>query len=127
MNLQRFLDKPDLWWLNGMGNHVAVDVRGYGECDAWSHLFGFQIIESRIDGATDGLLCLSKECYKTDIKFHANMNLIMIRCWGGGLAERPKFYRCCDIYGLLPVRIIDPHLVSSIFYDYKRVYMHATT
>ena len=25
-----------------------------------------------------------------------------------------------------PVRIIDPHIVSSIFYDYNRVYMHAT-
>ena len=36
---------------------------------------------------SDGLLCLSKERYKTDIKFHAYMNLNMIRCWGGGLAE----------------------------------------
>ena len=125
--------------------HIAVDVRGYGECDAWSHLFGFQKIESRVDGATgrkycficllelilwyvvynfllyslfkiniqpificggkwilsDGLLCLSKERYKTDIKFHADMNLNMICRWGGGLAERPKFYHCCDIYGLL--------------------------
>ncbi|KAF3952931.1 hypothetical protein CMV_021574 [Castanea mollissima] len=55
----------------------------------------------RVDGATDGLLCLSKERYKTGIKFHADMNLNMIRRWGGGLAERPKFYHCCDIYGLL--------------------------
>ncbi|KAK7836705.1 mannosylglycoprotein endo-beta-mannosidase [Quercus suber] len=27
----------------------------------------------------------------------------------------------------LPVKIIDPHLVSSFFDDYKRVYLHATT
>ena len=53
----------------------------------------------------DGLLCLSKEYYKTDIKFHADMNLNMIRHWGGGLAERPKFYHCCDIYGLLVISL----------------------
>lgn len=50
---------------------------------------------------SDGLLRLSKKRYKTDIKFHADMNLNMIRCWGGGLAERPEFYHYCDVYGLL--------------------------
>ena len=50
---------------------------------------------------SDGLLRLSDERYKTDIKFHADMNFNMIRCWGGGLAERPEFYHYCDIYGLL--------------------------
>ena len=50
---------------------------------------------------SDCLLRLSKERYKTDIKFHADMNLNMIRCWGGGLAERPEFYHYCDVYGLL--------------------------
>ena len=57
---------------------------------------------------SDGLLCLSKERYKTDIKFHADMNLNMIRHWGGGLAERPKFYHCCDIYGLLVISLSLP-------------------
>lgn len=50
---------------------------------------------------SDGLLRLSKKRYQTDIKFHADMNMNMIRCWGGGLAERPEFYHYCDIYGLL--------------------------
>lgn len=50
---------------------------------------------------SDGLLRLSEKRYKTDIKFHADMNFNMIRCWGGGLAERPEFYHYCDIYGLL--------------------------
>lgn len=50
---------------------------------------------------SDGLLRLSKKRYSTDIKFHADMNFNMIRCWGGGLAERPEFYHYCDIYGLL--------------------------
>ncbi|XP_052734776.1 mannosylglycoprotein endo-beta-mannosidase isoform X2 [Vigna angularis] len=30
-----------------------------------------------------------------------DMNFNMIRCWGGGLAERPEFYYYCDYYGLL--------------------------
>lgn len=50
---------------------------------------------------SDGLLRLSRKRYKTDIKFHADMNFNMIRCWGGGLAERPEFYHYCDIFGLL--------------------------
>ncbi|KAG4122583.1 hypothetical protein ERO13_D11G275400v2 [Gossypium hirsutum] len=121
--------KPNLWWPNGLGKQslykvsITVDVKGYGESDTWGHLFGFRKIESHIDSATGGrlfkvngqpifirggnwilsdcLLRLSKERYKTDIKFHADMNLNMIRCWGGGLAERPEFYHYCDVYGLL--------------------------
>ena len=54
---------------------------------------------------SDGLLRLSKERYETDIKFHADMNFNMIRCWGGGLAERPEFYHYCDIYGLLVISL----------------------
>lgn len=124
-----FFYKPNLWWPNGMGKqslyHVAisVEVKGFGESDSWRHLFGFRKIESHIDSATggrlfkvngqpifirggnwilsDGLLRLSEKRYETDIKFHADMNFNMIRCWGGGLAERPEFYRYCDMYGLL--------------------------
>lgn len=124
-----FFYKPNLWWPNGMGKQylynveITVDVDGYGESDAWNHHFGFRKIQSEIDSATggrlfkvngepifirggnwilsDGLLRLSKNRYKTDIKFHADMNFNMIRCWGGGLAERPDFYHYCDIYGLL--------------------------
>ncbi|XP_048424387.1 mannosylglycoprotein endo-beta-mannosidase [Pyrus x bretschneideri] len=124
-----FFYKPNLWWPNGMGRQslykvsITVDVKGYGESDLWGQLFGFRKIQSHIDTVTggrlfkvngqpifirggnwilsDGLLRLSKKRYKTDIKFHADMNFNMIRCWGGGLAERPDFYHYCDIYGLL--------------------------
>nr|XP_043619072.1 mannosylglycoprotein endo-beta-mannosidase [Erigeron canadensis] len=124
-----FFYKPSLWWPNGMGKQslynvqITVDVDGYGESDTWINHFGFRKIHSEIDSATggrlfkvngepvfirggnwilsDGLLRLSKKRYQTDIKFHADMNFNMIRCWGGGLAERPDFYHYCDIYGLL--------------------------
>ncbi|KAK6139448.1 hypothetical protein DH2020_026802 [Rehmannia glutinosa] len=124
-----FFYKPSLWWPNGMGNQslynveITVDVKGHGESDSWRQHFGFRKIESHIDGKTggrifkvngqpifirggnwissDGLLRLSKKRYETAIKFHADMNFNMIRCWGGGLAERPEFYHYCDIYGLL--------------------------
>ncbi|XP_057515834.1 mannosylglycoprotein endo-beta-mannosidase isoform X1 [Amaranthus tricolor] len=124
-----FFYKPNLWWPNGMGKQslyniiISVDVKGFGESDMWNHLFGFRKIESYIDNVTggrlfkvngqpvfirggnwilsDGLLRLSKKRYQTDIKFHADMNFNMIRCWGGGLAERPEFYHYCDVYGLL--------------------------
>ncbi|XP_038988760.1 mannosylglycoprotein endo-beta-mannosidase isoform X2 [Phoenix dactylifera] len=124
-----FFYKPNLWWPNGMGKQslynvgITVDVKGFGESDSWSHQFGFRKIESIIDSVTggrlfkvngqcvfirggnwilsDGLLRLSKKRYMADIKFHADMNFNMLRCWGGGLAERPDFYHYCDIYGLL--------------------------
>ncbi|KAK4282804.1 hypothetical protein QN277_014135 [Acacia crassicarpa] len=126
---QLFFYKPNLWWPNGMGKQslymvsIDVDVKGHGESDSWKHHFGFRKIESYIDAATggrlfkvngepifirggnwilsDGLLRLSKKRYHTDIKFHADMNFNMIRCWGGGLAERPEFYYYCDYYGIL--------------------------
>ena len=54
---------------------------------------------------SDGLLRLSKECYKTDIKFHADMHFNMIHCCDGGLAKRIEFYHYCDIYGLLVISL----------------------
>ncbi|KAJ3676287.1 hypothetical protein LUZ60_003699 [Juncus effusus] len=124
-----FFYKPNLWWPNGMGKQnlynveISVSVKGFGESDSWNHYFGFRKIESTIDSKTggrlfkvngepifirggnwilsDGLLRLTKKRYMTDIKFHADMNFNMLRCWGGGLAERPDFYHYCDIYGLL--------------------------
>lgn len=37
------------------------------------------------------------------------------------------FYQLTHNHILQPVKIIDPHLVSSFFDNYKRVYLHATT
>ncbi|KAG6541986.1 hypothetical protein Mapa_016623 [Marchantia paleacea] len=126
---QLFFNKPELWWPNGMGKQplykveITVSVDGYEESDVWSHRIGFRQIETHIDPATggrkfvvngqpvyirggnwilsDALLRLSKERYDTDVGFHADMNMNMIRVWAGALAERPPFYDACDERGIL--------------------------
>jgi hypothetical protein len=50
---------------------------------------------------SDELLRLSTERYDAEIRFHRDMNLNLIRVWGGALLERPEFYDACDKYGLL--------------------------
>lgn len=66
---------------------------------------------------SDGLLRLSKDRYETEVNFHADMNLNMIRVWGGALAERPDFYNACDKRGLLVLWI--SFSVSSLLASFK--------
>lgn len=33
---------------------ITIDVKGYGESDLWSQLFGFRKVESHIDSNTGG-------------------------------------------------------------------------
>ena len=47
------------------------------------------------------MLRFSDERYDAEIKFHRDMNLNLIRVWGGALTERPEFDDACDKYGLL--------------------------
>ncbi|KAJ7542524.1 hypothetical protein O6H91_10G110000 [Diphasiastrum complanatum] len=121
--------QPQLWWPNGMGDQplytvsIFVEISEQVESDSWKQLFGFRKIESFIDSSTggrifqvnsqpvfirggnwivsDGLLRFSKARYDTDIRFHADMNMNMIRVWGGALSERPMFYDACDKRGIL--------------------------
>jgi hypothetical protein len=65
---------------------------------------------------SDGLLRLTKKRYMTDIKFHADMNFNMLRCWGGGLAERPDFYHFCDVYGLMVSLNLSPYQLVVMFF-----------
>ncbi len=50
---------------------------------------------------SDAMLRFSKERYDAEIRYHRDMNLNLIRIWGGALVERPEFYEACDYYGLL--------------------------
>lgn len=50
---------------------------------------------------SDELLRFSPRRYDAEIRFHRDMNLNLIRVWGGALTERPEFYDACDRYGIL--------------------------
>jgi hypothetical protein len=50
---------------------------------------------------SDAMLRLSDVRYDAEVRFHRDMNLNLIRVWGGAMIERPEFYDACDKYGLL--------------------------
>jgi len=120
---------PRLWWPNGMGDQPMYTVKfdfiadGGTKMDSEVTTFGIREAGNYFDDkikaqvftvngqkvfikggnwiASDALLRLSKERYEAEIRFHAGMNMNLIRVWGGGLTERPEFYEACDRYGIL--------------------------
>ncbi len=121
-------DNPKLWWPNGLGDqHVyPVDLRFEQDGKITDNeIFNMGIREnsSYFDEKTGGrvflvngqklfikggnwissdlLLRLSASRYDAEVHMHAQMNMNMIRVWGGAITERPEFYEACDKYGLL--------------------------
>ena len=119
---------PRLWWPNGIGEQNLYEMRfsfetGGKVSDSHQLRYGIREITSEkcpqtggrkfyVNGqpifmtggnyiASDWLLRLSPERYRAEVRFHAEMNVRMIRIWGGALLERPEFYDACDEYGLL--------------------------
>lgn len=123
------INNPRLWWPNGMGDHPLYTMKfnlisdGGTTLDSEAATFGIReaghFFDAKIKAqtftvngqkvfikggnwiASDMLLRLSKERYEAEIRFHAGMNMNMIRVWGGGLTERPEFYDACDKNGIL--------------------------
>jgi mannosylglycoprotein endo-beta-mannosidase len=123
------VENPHLWWPNGMGDqplyHLKTDFIGNEGTNMDSETVTFGLRETgnyfdekikarvfTVNGqkvfikggnwiASDALLRLSEERYEAEIRLHAEMNMNMIRVWGGGLTERPEFYDACDKYGIL--------------------------
>ena len=123
------LPNPRLWWPNGYGPQnlyplkmqflvggktvsdeetVQVGVREVGrqwnaKTESMQVLLNGQKIF--IKGGnwiiSDAMLRFTKARYDAEIRFHRDMNLNLIRIWGGALVERPEFYEACDKYGLL--------------------------
>lgn len=120
---------PRIWWPNGMGQpslYPAVitfhDKEG-ATLDREDLMFGFRETGSLFDEktgarlftingqkvfirganwiASDGMLRLSRSRYDAEVKMHAEMNMNMIRVWGGSIMERPEFYEACDKYGIM--------------------------
>lgn len=123
------LQKPRLWWPNGYGpqnlynlqvqfvtaankisdkENVEVGVREIQT--SWNKVTGSRQIAVNgqkifIKGGnwiiSDAMLRFSKARYDAEVRYHRDMNLNLIRIWGGALTERPEFYEACDKYGML--------------------------
>lgn len=123
------LNNPKLWWPNGYGKQELYELKVQFVADsaglqdeerisigvreittAWN--IQTQSREIYVNGerllikganwiASDAMLRCTKERYDSEVRYHKEMNLNMIRVWGGGLTERPEFYEACDKYGLL--------------------------
>ncbi|MDP4284028.1 MAG: glycoside hydrolase family 2 TIM barrel-domain containing protein [Bacteroidota bacterium] len=123
------LQDPKLWWPNGYGAQFlyGIDVKFITDASITSDVehvqFGVREInaiwntetrsrEVLVNGQrifikggnwiiSDEMLRFSDARYDAEIRFHRDMNLNLIRVWGGALTERPEFYNACDKYGLL--------------------------
>lgn len=122
------LQNPKLWWPNGYGaqNLYPLSV-SFSSSDRVSDIqslkIGVRQIETSFNQRTgsrqvavngqkifikggnwivsDEMLRLSAARYDAEVRFHRDMNLNLIRVWGGAMIERPEFYDACDKYGIL--------------------------
>ena len=120
---------PKLWWPNGYGDQPLYDVqiqfvsKAKVLMDKEDIKMGIREIQTKWNAHTssretmvngqkifikggnwivsDAMLRLTKERYDAEVHFHHDMNLNLIRIWGGSLTERPEFYEACDKYGML--------------------------
>jgi mannosylglycoprotein endo-beta-mannosidase len=123
------LKNPKLWWPSGYGKQdmyalkISFLEKGTKLCDSQTVNIGVREIQTEWNATTsskqisvngqkifikggnwimsDAMLRLSKERYDTEIRYHRDMNLNLIRIWGGSLTERPEFFDACDKYGML--------------------------
>lgn len=123
------LNNPHLWWPSGYGSqylyplHISFLESGKSLCDSQTVNVGVREIQTSWNSTTnsreiavngqkifikggnwiisDAMLRFSKARYDAEIRYHRDMNLNLIRIWGGALVERPEFYAACDKYGLL--------------------------
>ncbi|MEH6406733.1 MAG: glycosyl hydrolase, partial [Leeuwenhoekiella sp.] len=109
------MENPKLWWPNGYGEQNLYDINiefsiGGEISDSEKVSFGVREIQTEWNEHTrskqisvngqkifikggnwimsDAMLRLSKERYDAEIRFHSDMNLNLIRIWGGSLTER---------------------------------------
>lgn len=122
------LANPKLWWPNGYGEPNLYPVKmefvaGGKISDREELKVGVREITADWNTTTrskqifvngqpvfikggnwiisDAMLRFSEARYDAEIRFHRDMNLNLIRIWGGAISERPEFYEACDKYGML--------------------------
>lgn len=126
------LKNPRLWWPHGYGGQPLYNLKLQFKIDGkevsdeenitvgireiqreWNaHTRSMQVLVNGqkifIKGGnwiiSDAMLRFSPQRYDAEVRFHRDMNLNLIRIWGGALAERPEFYQACDKYGLLVIQ-----------------------
>lgn len=125
------LENPKLWWPHGYGDQnlytlsmkvyidgqlsdeetIPVGVREVQH--KWNdHTRSMQVMVNGqkifIKGGnwiiSDAMLRFSPERYDAEIRYHRDMNLNLIRIWGGAITERQEFYDACNKYGLLVIQ-----------------------
>ncbi|QGY46701.1 hypothetical protein GM418_24495 [Maribellus comscasis] len=122
------IKNPKLWWPNGVGEQNMEHLKLKFEqanvvSDEEAVDFGIRetgtYFDKKVGGrvfmvngrkvfikggnwiSSDLLLRLTPERYDAEVRMHAQMNMNMIRVWGGSITERPEFYNACDKYGIL--------------------------
>ncbi|MCX2573553.1 glycoside hydrolase family 2 protein [Pedobacter sandarakinus] len=122
------LENPKLWWPNGYGEQYLYDlniqfVANNQLYDDENMKVGVRQIDNLWDEHTksmgayvngqrifikggnwiisDAMLRFTNARYDAEVRYHKDMNLNLIRIWGGAILERPEFYQACDKYGLL--------------------------
>jgi len=129
--LEFSINKPALWWPNGLGAHplynfkarliadgIATDEKSVRtglrslevrqEKDSWGLSFSFVVngVPVFAKGANwipaDSFPTrITKERYRWLLKSTADANMNMLRVWGGGIYETDEFYETCDELGIL--------------------------
>ena len=126
------LPNPKLWWPNGYGAQPLYQLKmqfvigSKTVSDAETVEVGVREIQTQWNAKTqsrqvlvngqkvfikggnwiisDAMLRFTDARYDAEIRFHRDMNLNLLRVWGGALVERPEFYAACDKYGLLVIQ-----------------------
>jgi len=123
------LNNPKLWWPNGYGPQNLYTIRfqfledGQTVSDEETVITGVREIQTTWNAITlskqvavngqkifikggnwiisDAMLRFTDQRYDAEVRYHRDMNLNLIRVWGGALIERPEFFSACDRYGML--------------------------
>ena len=126
IELKVSLDKPKLWWPNGLGEQHFYKVEARFKTGKESMAFpafdyGVRFVELDtmdkfaliINGRkvfckganwipADAIYArVANQRYEELIRRAADANFNMLRVWGGGWYERDAFYRACDRYGIM--------------------------
>jgi beta-mannosidase len=125
------IERPQLWWPNGLGDQplytleVTAEADG-AERDRWTRRIGLRTIGMDRSPLPEGhrfalqvngqdVFCrggnwvpadavmarVTREKYERLVSEAAEANLNMLRVWGGGIYESDVFYDACDRHGIL--------------------------